>query len=267
MGVNRGTGDPAGAGRRPGRPAVLSRERVLDAALAIVDRDGLAGLTMRRLGAELHVDPMAVYRHVGDKSGLYDGLVERAFAGVELPARTGHWAEDFAAVVRALRAALLRHPDVAALVGTRPPATPAAFAVVEAAVRVLLDGGSSAEDAADAVDCAGRMVVGHVLADGARSPVAGLDGGEKAHESAQQELNPAVFPGLAAVAHAGVEHEADRLFELALAGLLREVQDRRSRTAGTGPSGTTEAAGSAARRGAAPGRLSRARPAEPRPAG
>ena len=62
--------------RRRGRPSVISRERVLTEALRIVDEQGLDRLTMRRLGGELGVDPMAVYHHVPDKAALFAERVE-----------------------------------------------------------------------------------------------------------------------------------------------------------------------------------------------
>ena len=51
-------------------------ERVVETALALVDRDGLDRLSMRRLGAELGVDPMAVYHYIPNKAALLDGLTE-----------------------------------------------------------------------------------------------------------------------------------------------------------------------------------------------
>lgn len=68
-----------GGGRRAsdrGRYGRLSRDRVLATALEVVDRDGLSGLSMRRLGAELGVEAMALYRYAPSKDALLDGLVE-----------------------------------------------------------------------------------------------------------------------------------------------------------------------------------------------
>src|ERR1700679_3845351 len=87
----------AGARRQVGRPPVTSRAEVLEAALRIVDEQGLERLTMRRLGAELGVDPMTVYHHVPDKAALFDGLVELVYSEVSSPARTGDWPDDFRA--------------------------------------------------------------------------------------------------------------------------------------------------------------------------
>ena len=69
-----------------GRRGALNRDRILDEALALVDANGLQGLTMRRLGAALRADPMAVYYHFGGKHAIVLALVERVFAGFTVPA-------------------------------------------------------------------------------------------------------------------------------------------------------------------------------------
>jgi AcrR family transcriptional regulator len=81
---------------------------------------GLRGPELRRLGAELGVDPMTIYGHVPDKTALFDGLVELVLAEVTLPRRTGEWAHDFRAAAHAARATLLAHPHLIPLLGTRP---------------------------------------------------------------------------------------------------------------------------------------------------
>ena len=58
----------------------LSRDRIVEAAMAAADRDGLDGLSMRRLGQQLGVDPMALYRHVRDKEDLLAGIREAVIA-------------------------------------------------------------------------------------------------------------------------------------------------------------------------------------------
>lgn len=76
----------ASEGRRAsdrGRYGKLSRERVLAAAVALVDREGLSALSMRRLGAELDVEAMALYRYADNKDALLDGLVEALYIELE----------------------------------------------------------------------------------------------------------------------------------------------------------------------------------------
>ena len=65
--------------------APLSRERVLRAAVALADAGGIEALTMRRLGEELGVEAMSLYRHVANKDDLLDGMVDVVFGEIELP--------------------------------------------------------------------------------------------------------------------------------------------------------------------------------------
>ena len=65
-----------------GRPAALTREQVLVAALEIIDQDGVEALTMRRLGQALDRNPMGIYRHAADKDALLDGVVEHVLSAL-----------------------------------------------------------------------------------------------------------------------------------------------------------------------------------------
>ncbi len=63
--------------RTPYTAVPLRRERVLDAALVVAEREGLERLSMRLVARELNVSTMGLYRHVANKDDLLDGLVER----------------------------------------------------------------------------------------------------------------------------------------------------------------------------------------------
>jgi TetR/AcrR family transcriptional regulator, tetracycline repressor protein len=215
------------APRRRGRPPRVSRAQILAAALSVADSGGLEQLTMRRLGAELGIDPMTIYGHVPDKEALFDGLTELVLAGIELPARTGDWAQDFRAVARAARATWLAHPQVIPLLGTRPPVTAPAFAPVERATAILLDAGLTEQQAADGFDCLARLLIGHALAEAGRPPGGDVGGGEEEHAEAQATLPAEQYPALARVEQAGVTHDPDRLFELALDGLVLTLEASR----------------------------------------
>ncbi len=138
-------------------------------------------------------------------------------------------AEDLRAIARAARAAFLVHPHVVSLLGTRPPITPEALTLVEATTSILLQAGLSEEQAADGFDCLGRLVIGHALAEAGRPPGGHVDGGEEAHRQAQVTLPAGRYPALAQIQRAGVRHDPDRLFELALDGLLLALDDRRAK--------------------------------------
>ena len=102
----------------------LSPEVILDAAEALIDRDGDSALTFRRLGAELGADPTAAYRHFRSKDELLlalgDRLLGEAMAsGVrELPA-DADWRHTFHSTAHALRNTLLRHPNLATVISIR----------------------------------------------------------------------------------------------------------------------------------------------------
>lgn len=93
----------------------LSRTRVLQAALRVVDDEGLDALTMRRLGEELRADPMSVYRHVDGKDALLDGLADTMWA--EVPRPPGQeWPDDLRTLARSVRGVIHRHHGAAPLV-------------------------------------------------------------------------------------------------------------------------------------------------------
>jgi len=94
----------------------LDRRRILEAALAVVDRDGLEALSMRRLGSELGADPMAAYHHVGDKDRLYDGIAELLWAEVARPTADDDPFEALRTLARSLRDLFRRHPAAAPLI-------------------------------------------------------------------------------------------------------------------------------------------------------
>ncbi|MCA9617858.1 MAG: TetR family transcriptional regulator [Myxococcales bacterium] len=115
----------------------LDRGQVLQAALAMVDRDGLEGLSMRRLGEALGVEAMSLYRHVANKDEVLDGVHEAVLSSVVWPRRTGRWQADLVAAAWALREALRRHPHARPLFATRPATTPASLGYLEHALGLL----------------------------------------------------------------------------------------------------------------------------------
>ena len=102
----------------------ITRERILETALEIVDRDGIDGLSMRRLGKALDRDPMTLYRHAPNKAALLDGLAERVLDELDVDTGDGDWATQLREVARGFRRLALAHPQVVPLLVTRPLSTP-----------------------------------------------------------------------------------------------------------------------------------------------
>ncbi|MCW2966618.1 MAG: transcriptional regulator, TetR family [Solirubrobacteraceae bacterium] len=131
---------------RVSRPPTLSREAVLDETLALAEENGLGAVSMRAVAARLGVTPMALYRHVGDKQGLLDGLVERILAELPIPDAARPWAERLDTLGASLRATAARHPDAFVLLLRRPAVTPAALRVRDAVYSALRDAGVAEAD-------------------------------------------------------------------------------------------------------------------------
>lgn len=131
------------AARRKSTDVRLTREHIVGTALALVDREGLNALSMRRLGAELGVDPMAVYYHVPNKDALLDAIVEAVMADIDLSADdpAADPAERVLWAARAYRDALLAHTNALPIVLSRGPRTPDAMRPVEVLIGILRDGG------------------------------------------------------------------------------------------------------------------------------
>lgn len=110
----------AGQQRRSREP--LTRERVLRAALAVIDRDGLENLSMRRLGGELGVEAMSLYNHVPDKAAVLDGVVEILWeeaAERDAHAEPGQWQAQARSLADAVRQTAHAHPHAYPLILTR----------------------------------------------------------------------------------------------------------------------------------------------------
>jgi AcrR family transcriptional regulator len=89
----------------------LSRERVLDAAIAMADAGGIESLTMRRLAKELGVEAMSLYNHVANKGDVVNAIVDRVVGEIELPAGADDdWETAIRTCATSAHEAFLRHP-------------------------------------------------------------------------------------------------------------------------------------------------------------
>lgn len=133
----RDTGSGAtrsGPGPKPG----LSVDVIVDAAIAVADADGMAGLSMRAVGARLGRTGMALYTYVPTKGELIDLMYDRALAELPGPPEPGAgWRADTISWAGHLRAFYLRHPWVLQVSQARPVLGPHEFAVRETAAVIL----------------------------------------------------------------------------------------------------------------------------------
>jgi AcrR family transcriptional regulator len=139
---------------------------VVDAAIALVAREGLAELSMRRLAADLGAGTMSLYNHVADKEDLYDAMVEHVLASVRV-APSGDWQEVVAHWATDSRAALLDRIDLIPLV-IAPQRLEHLGRISRAVAAALVEAGLAPRDAAVVVRVVGRYFAGAVLLDAPR---------------------------------------------------------------------------------------------------
>jgi len=145
---------------RRARPARLSRERVVEAAIRLADSEGMDAVSMRRLGQELAVDPMSIYRYVAGKDALVDAMTDAVVARIELVTDAGGWQASARATMLAARATMLRHPWTADVRKSRTQPTPAELRHLDGLLGILRDGGLGVDLTHHAIHALGSRVLG-----------------------------------------------------------------------------------------------------------
>ncbi len=149
----------------------LSRERILDAAIRIADRDGADAVTLRRLGAELGVDPTAAYRHFRDKDDLLVQMCDRLLADLAARIRpTGDWREDVMSVCTGAREVYLAHPHLAYMLATSPGPLPNSQRLTEIVLEALRSTGLPDKEIALAYQAIENYTVGASSIDAVATP-------------------------------------------------------------------------------------------------
>lgn len=240
---------PPSTARPTGPREPLTRERIVAAAIAVLDADGLGGLTMRRVAGRLDAGTMSLYRHVASREELLDLVLEELAAAVPISPLTGAWRLDVAALARDVRAALLRRRDLTLLLTARLGQGPAALPLLDRALGIFLRAGLPPRDATRANQALGAYVSGSCTWEAVG--LAGVaDPAERAERAAGAAaslgaLPPDAYPHLTATAGELFSGTAEDRFEYGLTLLLEGIAVRLRETAGGPPAtGPTPAGGS-----------------------
>ncbi|QNO38374.1 TetR/AcrR family transcriptional regulator C-terminal domain-containing protein [Protaetiibacter sp. SSC-01] len=159
----------AGTTRAPREP--LTRERIIDAAVAVADEAGLAGVSMRSVGRQLGVEAMSLYHHISGKEQLLDELADWVFARFRAPGLDDGWREGTRARAVSMREVLSAHPWGLGLVESRRAAGESTLAFHDAVLGNLRRGGLGVTLAAHAFSLVDAYVYGFVLTE-QRLPIA-----------------------------------------------------------------------------------------------
>ena len=146
---------------KPNARQRLDKSAIAAKALEIIDRDGLVGLSMRRLGAALGVEGMALYRHYPEKDAILEQVVELVLEGIRYPEGGLGWQEKLRTVADALRERQLAHPNAMPLVAAHWLRTPALCSVLADSVADMRSVGLDTATAASVVHAVISFVLGH----------------------------------------------------------------------------------------------------------
>jgi AcrR family transcriptional regulator len=141
----------------------LTRDRVLEEAVAVADESGIDSLTMRRLATHLDVKPMSLYYHVANKDDILDGIVDIAFSEISLPPAEADWKVAMRDRAISLREVLQEHPWATALMQSRINPGPALLRHHDAVIGSLRKGGFSVAMAAHAFSAMDAYIYGFAL--------------------------------------------------------------------------------------------------------
>jgi AcrR family transcriptional regulator len=228
--------------RRPPREAAhepLTIDRIVEAAIDLVDREGFEALSMRRLGTELGAAATTLYWHVRNKDELLDLALDEIFAEFEVPSGPGSWREMAAETAKRLRALLLRHHGFVMVIAGRPTTGPNALGAMDAFIGLLRRAGFHDDHVVDAALTLINYASGYaVLESAARQGYeAAMAGGTDLEKAAADVVSfigslPAErFPNLVPLAPRFRDATDDHRFEYGLARILDglEIELARSR--------------------------------------
>lgn len=211
------------------RKGTLTKERIVDESLIILDRDGFAKFTMVRLGRALGADQTAVYRHFASKDELSLAIAERlyeeAFDGLS---ESNDWAATVRDAVMRIRRTFLRHPAAAALISARITNQRAEMTAANIVIGAFLSAGFSASDSALFY----RVVVDFALLwNGGEADFMTLPADTRAAEEDQwvrtyRGVSPKEFPHIDSVKDELFEISVDDVFGVALDMLIESLERR-----------------------------------------
>ena len=179
---------PSGPGHRSRHR--LSPDQVAESALALIERDGVDRLSMRRLAQELGVGTMTLYGYFRDKEALLDAVVDLAAARIKIPPAARGWKAQLRELMEEIRLSLGEHPVGIILRMRRPMWSPGALRVSEAGLQVLREAGFGKADAARAYRSLFNYTFGFV----AFSPAHVSDELKRTARAALAVLPPGEYP-------------------------------------------------------------------------
>jgi AcrR family transcriptional regulator len=207
------------AAKKTKRRLPLGRDAIEQAALALIEKEGLEELSMRKLGAKLGVEAMSLYHHFPSKAHLLDALLERLIGTLTVPSSELPWRERLASICYGYRALAAKHPRFAPFMLVHRMNTRVTLAWLESMTKIVADGGFEPEQGARAFRLVSYFLMGAIL-DETAGYAKGPTAVEVVPDSEQRTIAPTVtsFGPYFARAH------WDATFERGLSVILDELE-------------------------------------------
>lgn len=207
----------------------LTRERIVTAAVDLIERAGVEAVSMRRIAAELGCGVMSLYNHVPSKSALLDGVAERVMSGIDFTTAPGAgWEDQVRAQARAFRQIARAYPRCTMLVVSRPGSSETGLRPIEHALGTLREAGFGGAEAVQIVRAFVAYIIGSLLREVGVSPGLGSERGktdEGAADEAGRRLPPSQseFPQVTRLAAELAHKDHDSDFEFGLELLVHAI--------------------------------------------
>ena len=219
------------AAKRSSSRDPVTPERIADAALAIIDRDGLAGLTVRALAQELGLGTMTLYWYVRNKEEVLDLVADRLLADTQVTPVVGDWREQCRQSMVEARGAFLAHPRAVPLIVGRGSFGPNGLRWIDRALAVFRAAGFTDTDAADCYFAAANYVAGFCTQETAGSDPTSLVNTDRADFAARARqyisLLPADrYPNVVALAAHIFSSSRDERFRFGMEALIAGFEAR-----------------------------------------
>jgi len=203
----------------------LSRERIVTAAIDMIERHGVEAVSMRRIAGELSCGVMSLYNHVPSKAALLDAVAERVMSGIEFTAVPGAgWEDQVRAQARAFRAIARRYPRCTMVVVSRPTNSVTGLRPIENALATLREAGFSGGDAVLIMRAFVGFILGSLLREVGVAPALGdAQASYPAQVPPRIRLDPGEFPQVTSLSAELMHRDPDADFEFGLDLLVHAI--------------------------------------------
>ncbi len=204
--------------------APLNRERVLRAAVALADTEGIGALTMRRLGQELGVEAMSLYNHVANKDDILDGIVDLVVTDIEVPPAGTGWRAAMHRRAVSAHEVLLAHPWATTLITSRLAIGQGMTRYLDATLGRLREGGFTVDQALDAWNALDSHIYGFTLQE-LNLPF-DVEQTRQVSADVLRQISPEQYPHVVEVVTQVMERGREEDFEFGLGLLLDGLEAR-----------------------------------------